>query len=82
LISADQHALLADFGLMNILLDSATHDFSSPVGGPARWMSPELLSPEEFGLDSSLPTTASDIYALAMVILEVLARFFVSLWGF
>ena len=36
-------------------------------------MSPELLNPDLFGFESSLPTTGSDCYALGMVILEVLS---------
>jgi len=34
----------------------------------ARWMAPELLDPEQ---DASRPTEASDIYAFAMVVVEV-----------
>ena len=36
-------------------------------------MSPELLDPDHFGLESSQPTKPSDCYALGMVILEVLS---------
>ena len=36
-------------------------------------MSPELLDPEKFGLDSSRPTKESDCYALGMVVYEVLS---------
>jgi len=36
-------------------------------------MSPELLDPDTFGLESSLSTKESDCYALGMVILEVLS---------
>ena len=42
-------------------------------GGTLRWMSPELLDPESFGLKNSCPTKESDCYALAMVIYEVLS---------
>ena len=35
-------------------------------------MSPELLHPEQFGLDHGRPTKESDCYALGMVIYEVL----------
>ena len=38
-----------------------------------RWTSPELLYPEDFNLEDSQPTNASDCYALGMVILEVLS---------
>lgn len=37
-------------------------------------MSPELLSPEEFGMADNRPTRQSDRYALGMVIYEVRVR--------
>jgi len=36
-------------------------------------MSPELLHPDQFGLEDSRPTKESDCYALGMVIYEVLS---------
>ena len=42
-------------------------------GGTFRWMSPELLDPESFGLTESRPTKESDCYALGMVVYEVLS---------
>ena len=55
--------------------DPAYTTASSSVNnaGTTRWMSPERLSPTEFGSKDSRPTTASDCYALGMVILEVLS---------
>jgi hypothetical protein len=44
---------------------------SATSGGTTRWMAPELLSPEDFGLSRMELTMASDIYALGMVVLEV-----------
>jgi len=38
-----------------------------------RWMSPERLHPDQFGLEDSRPTKESDCYALGMVIYEVLS---------
>ena len=38
-----------------------------------RWMSPELIDPERFGLEDSRPTKESDCYAFGMVIYEVLS---------
>jgi serine/threonine protein kinase len=72
LISDDHHALLADFGLINVAFDSGATcaDTSALVGGTVRWMSPELLHPENFGLSNSNPTKPSDVYALGMVIFE------------
>ena len=43
-------------------------------GGTYRWMSPELLDPDRFGMPQSeenRPTKLSDCYALGMVIYEV-----------
>ena len=50
-----------------------TPSSSLPTGGTLRWMSPELLDPEQFGSKNCLYTKASDCYALGMVILEVLS---------
>ena len=38
-----------------------------------RWMSPELVVPEKFGLNKSCPTKSSDCYALGMVIYETIS---------
>ena len=38
-----------------------------------RWMSPELIAPEQFGFKNSRPTKASDCYALGMVIYETVS---------
>jgi len=69
-------ARLADFGLA-VIIDEST--FGSTTGGhgprgTTRWMSPEMLLPEEFGFSGksqSLPSMSTDIYALGMTILEV-----------
>jgi serine/threonine protein kinase len=34
-------------------------------------MAPELINPEEYGLDKTNPTKESDIYSLGMLIYEV-----------
>ena len=74
LIDQDRHARLADFGLLTIVSDPTIFTTSSSVstGGTIRWMSPELLHPELFGLDHGRPTKESDCYALGMLIYEVL----------
>ena len=73
----DQNGLarLADFGLLTFVSDPTYPTNSSSVtnAGTTRWMSPELLHPEQFGLKWSRPTERSDCYALGMVILEVLS---------
>ena len=88
LINGDRRACLADFGLSTIT-GVATHAaagasrvslisldslMSFTGGGTRRWMSPELLHPEMFGMPESednRPTRQSDCYALGMVIYEV-----------
>ena len=88
LINGDRRACIADFGLSTIT-GIATHAaagasqeslflndtlMSFTGGGTRRWMSPELLHPERFGIPESednRPTRQSDCYALGMVIYEV-----------
>ena len=75
LIDETRHARLADFGLLTIisdpryLLSSSSHSH----GGTLRWMSPERIAPERFGLEKSRPTISSDCYALGMVIYETIS---------
>ena len=88
LISNDRRACIADFGLTTITgvisraaagtsktsLISTDTLMSFTAGGTYRWMSPELLHPERFGISESednRPTGHSDCYALGMVIYEV-----------
>jgi hypothetical protein len=85
LINKDRRACLADFGLSTItgvptraapgasrasLISNETL-MSFIAGGTRRWMSPELLDPEMFGIQGDRPTRQSDCYALGMVIYEV-----------
>jgi len=72
LVDTSGRARLADFGLLTILPDSTTSS-SCGQGGTVRWMSPELLDPEMFGLKDSHRTKSSDCYALGMVVYEVLS---------
>ena len=88
LVDKDRRACIADFGLSTITgvaahapagvsqasLISNDTLMSFTVGGTRRWMSPELLDPERFGMPESegnRPTRQSDCYALGMVIYEV-----------
>ncbi|KAF9789392.1 kinase-like domain-containing protein [Thelephora terrestris] len=75
LINQGGHACLADFGLLTVVSDptNPTASSSSVKGGTTRWMSPELLDPDQYGIRDSRPTKESDAYALGMVILEVLS---------
>ncbi|KAF9649115.1 kinase-like protein [Thelephora ganbajun] len=89
LINEDRRACIADFSLTTITDARTQADTRSPQsslfstdtlmsfisGGTYRWMSPELLDPEQFGTSQSegnRPTRQSDCYALGMVIYEVL----------
>jgi len=88
LVNKDRRACIADFGLSTItgvpthtvagvsqaslISDDTLMSFTG--GGTRRWMSPELLDPERFGmpeLEGDRPTRQSDCYALGMVIYEV-----------
>lgn len=75
LIDEAGQARLADFGLLKAISDSANNPSSgsNTQGGTVRWMSPELISPEQFGLEKSSPTKCSDCYALGMVIYEIVS---------
>ncbi|KAF9785320.1 kinase-like domain-containing protein [Thelephora terrestris] len=75
LIDQTGNALLADFGFLTIISNTASlfHSSSHAQGGTVRWMSPELLNPQQFGLDASSPTVPSDCYALGMVIYETIS---------
>ena len=71
LIDQDGHARLVDFGLLTV---SDTTTSSSPeLPGTLRWISPERLDPDRFGLEDGRATKESDCYAFGMVIFEVLA---------
>jgi len=74
LINDSGRACLADFGLASITSDplSVNASTSGATHGSARWMAPELLNPEHPDQDVNRPTEASDIWALAMVMVEVL----------
>lgn len=40
-------------------------------GGAMRWKAPELVDPEEFGLETTRPTFASDVFAFGCLCIEV-----------
>ena len=73
LINDGGRALLADFSLLTMASDHSTAMSSWVEGGTLRWMSPELIDPEQFGLERVCPTKESDCYALGMVVYEVLS---------
>ena len=76
LVDRAARACVADFGLLTIISDPTSGlstNVSTEGGGTARWMSPELINPQRFGLENSLPTKPSDCYALGMVIYETIS---------
>lgn len=73
LIKNDFRACIADFSLLTIITDQQTFLSTSVEGGTTPWMSPELLDPTSFGFEKCRLTKESDLYALGMVIYEVLS---------
>ncbi|KZT53899.1 kinase-like protein [Calocera cornea HHB12733] len=73
LIDADGTPLLCDFGLaVYEELDRATTTLASH--GTMRWMAPERLSPDSFGLTTSKTrTTASDVFSFGLTMYELLS---------
>jgi serine/threonine protein kinase len=70
LVDHNWHARIADFGLAHCSqLATATH--TSRFRGSARWMAPELHDPAAFGLQMFQRTFATDVYAFALLCLEV-----------
>ncbi|KAH8105369.1 kinase-like domain-containing protein [Cristinia sonorae] len=59
---------LADFG-MSVIAESTGN--SSVRGGAQRWLSPELIDPEQFNMTSSCPAYASDVYSFALTAIEL-----------
>ncbi|KAF8150312.1 kinase-like domain-containing protein, partial [Mycena galopus ATCC 62051] len=68
LIQEDGSACLADFGLSTF--SDATAATSTTRAGCTRWMAPELLAPEHFGLNFAR-TPATDVYAFGCVCFEL-----------
>ena len=94
LINERLHACLADFGLSTIVgaeRSAAANDslisvaeeaslMSFTTGGTTRWMSPELLDPDQFGITDCRPTKQSDCYGFGMVVYEVRVDAIVPAW--
>jgi serine/threonine protein kinase len=68
LVDAEHHVRLTDFGLSTILFGTGSLTNTGSPAGTVRWMAPERLRDSE----DSHPSVRSDIYALGMVIYEVL----------
>ncbi|KAF9789222.1 kinase-like domain-containing protein [Thelephora terrestris] len=67
-------ACLMDFGFMTTVLDPQESMSCSAtlVGGTMRFMPPESLMPSVFGVVNPIPTPEADIYALGLVVFQVL----------
>ena len=78
LITSDDpvRACLADFGFMTIVYDDADgpENTSALGGGTTPFMAPELLSPSMFGKAKCQVSKEADVYAFAMVVLQVRFR--------
>ncbi|TCD63897.1 hypothetical protein EIP91_004806 [Steccherinum ochraceum] len=70
LIDQDYRVRLADFGLA-VLAEATSQNYASNRGGNARWLAPELIHPERFGLESTRPTCASDVFSFGCVVVEL-----------
>ncbi|KAJ7279094.1 kinase-like domain-containing protein [Mycena rebaudengoi] len=68
LITQEWSACLTDFGLTS--LTDATVASTSHRAGSLRWMAPELINPDRFGLRFRR-TPASDVYAFGSLCLEL-----------
>lgn len=74
LVDEEGQACLCDFGLSRIMNDNQSDIFltmTNNTHGTCRWMAPELLRPSLANRQEPLITFGSDVYAMAMVMLEV-----------
>lgn len=71
LISKEGHAIIADFGLSEIVRDGSepSHSTEFYAAGSRRWLAPELVRAET--KQQGRRTTASDIYAFGIMMIEV-----------
>ena len=76
----NQSAVLANFRLASVLPEPEVETGVPAECDPCsvRWLAPELLFPEEFGLEIARRTKETDIYAFAMVMYEVSPPFRLS----
>ncbi|KAJ3490037.1 hypothetical protein NLI96_g1704 [Meripilus lineatus] len=68
LVGEDGKVRLSDFGLAAISEEGGS--YFSCQGGPWGWIAPELIDPEAFNLNSSVPTRASDVYSFGCLCVE------------
>jgi serine/threonine protein kinase len=73
LVDTEGRARLTDMTVIEIN-DVLNETTTCESRGSIRWIAPELIDPEEFGIpanEESVPTPASDMFALGMTIYEV-----------
>ena len=74
MITGEGVARIGDFGITAIITDPAVVERSNATtskSGVTRYMAPELLNPQDFGLTHSNPSKESDIYSFGMTTYEV-----------
>ncbi|KAF9643669.1 kinase-like protein, partial [Thelephora ganbajun] len=79
LVNDNHCAVLANFRLASFLPESEVDtgvSTSECDSWSIRWLAPELLFPEKFGLESARRTKETDIYAFAMTMYEVFSGSF------
>ncbi|THH28464.1 hypothetical protein EUX98_g5719 [Antrodiella citrinella] len=71
LVNDDATICLTDFG-MALIAEASGYNYASAHGGGAvYWQAPEVIDHEAFGLPSSRPTFASDVYSFACTCIEL-----------
>ena len=77
-MSTDEHprACIADFGCVTTVLDPGREPLCSArsASGTVRFMSPELIAPEDYGKENAKATQEADVYAFGLVIFQVCWR--------
>ena len=69
LIAHDGRAVLSDFGVSRLLVNSKTVIGTTALRGVMRWMAPELIEPEEeIETVHACHTKATDVWAFGMVV--------------
>jgi serine/threonine protein kinase len=68
LISQDGRALLSDFGISRLLINSVEIAGTTTLKGTARWMAPELIAPEDIDSKHEFHTKATDVWAFGMTV--------------
>ena len=74
MITGEGVARIGDFGITAIITDPTVVERSTATTsklGITRYMAPELLNPQAFGLTHSNPSKESDVYSFGMTTYEV-----------